>query len=120
MYNGKIHHTESIEEHFQFLLTLNLRMTHICGFGECLNDDVIDPLTWLKSKNPWKKSLLLFPILSSSEDRNSTSSFVLLVEAFCREENIVNFRVWKKNQRNQKVNIMDKNSKNDKIWKYTM
>ena len=86
------------------MLTLRFRKTPLCAvfgyfgfFWEGLNNDVIDTLIWLKSKNYWKKSLLLFPNLSISENRNSVSTLVLLLEAFCREENIVNFPVSKKN-----------------------
>jgi len=35
--------------------------------------------------------LLLFSIVSFAENRNSISAFVLLAEAFCRQENIVHF-----------------------------
>jgi len=52
MQNGKIHDIKSIKDNFQFLLTLKTRMTHICGLGGCLKDDVIAPLPVLKSKNP--------------------------------------------------------------------
>ena len=40
--------------------------------------------------------LTVFPLLSFSENRTTTPSFVLLVEASCPEENIVNFPVQKK------------------------
>ena len=81
-----------------------------------LKNDVIDPLNVIKSKNPCKYRQRVVNFLSLGSDCMFIAALGGSLWAFKLEEKILFFlHIFKKIQRSLRVNILDKNSKNDEI-----
>ena len=119
--NRKICHIKWRTENFQFSLTLRLRKTPLLPFVGCPKNDAIDPSNLVKSKNPWKNRQTVLNFLSSGSDCMFIAALVCSLWAIKLEEKILFFlHIFKTIQRRLRVNILDKISKNDEIWKLSI
>ena len=80
-------------------------------------NDVIGTLDLLKMKNGWNNPPLLSNFLSFRTYCMFIAALVRFLWPYLLEEKIIIFQFFKKMQRGQKVNILDKKSKNYEIWK---
>ena len=115
--NNKICHINWRTENFQFSLTLRLRKTPLGAFVGCPKEWRHRPINVVKSKNPWKNRQTVLNFLSSGSDCMFIAALVCSLWAIKLEEKILFFHIFKKIQRSLRDNILDKNSKNDEIWK---